>query len=77
MRRLPDALFIIDTKKEHIAINEARRLDIPIVALLDTNSDPDEVQYPIPANDDAIRAFVFCRAKWRTQLTLERRNAPA
>lgn len=56
MRRLPDALFIIDTRKEHIAINEARRLDIPIVALLDTNSNPDEVDYAIPANDDAIRA---------------------
>jgi small subunit ribosomal protein S2 len=56
MRRLPDALFIIDTRKEHIAIHEARRLDIPIVALLDTNSDPDEVDYAIPANDDAIRA---------------------
>lgn len=63
MRRLPDALFIIDTKKEHIAINEARRLDIPIVALLDTNSDPDEVQYPIPANDDAIRAVRLLSSK--------------
>jgi small subunit ribosomal protein S2 len=56
MKRLPDVLFVIDTRKEHIAIHEARRLDIPIVALLDTNSDPDEVDYPIPANDDAIRA---------------------
>jgi len=63
MRRLPEALFIIDTKKEHIAINEARRLDIPIVALLDTNSDPDEVQYPIPANDDAIRAVRLLSSK--------------
>ena len=45
MRRLPDVLFIVDTRKEHIAIHEARRLDIPIVALLDTNSDPDEVDY--------------------------------
>jgi small subunit ribosomal protein S2 len=56
MRRLPEALFVVDTRKEHIAIHEARRLDIPIVALLDTNSDPDEVDYPVPANDDAIRA---------------------
>ena len=56
MRRLPEALFVIDTKKEHIAIHEAERLDIPVVALVDTNSDPDEVTYPVPANDDAIRA---------------------
>jgi small subunit ribosomal protein S2 len=63
MRKLPDALFIIDTRKEHIAIHEAARLDIPIVALLDTNSDPDEVQYPIPANDDAIRAVRLLSAK--------------
>jgi small subunit ribosomal protein S2 len=63
MKRLPDALFIIDTRKEHIAIHEAQRLDIPIVALLDTNSDPDEVDYPIPANDDAIRAVRLLSAK--------------
>jgi small subunit ribosomal protein S2 len=63
MRKLPEALFIIDTRKEHIAIHEAARLDIPIVALLDTNSDPDEVQYPIPANDDAIRAVRLLSAK--------------
>ncbi len=63
MRRLPDALFIVDTKKEHIAIHEARRLDIPVVALLDTNSDPDEVDYPIPANDDAIRAVRLLSGK--------------
>ena len=56
MRRLPNALFIIDTHKERTAVLEARRLEIPIVALADTNSDPDEIDYPIPANDDAIRA---------------------
>ncbi len=56
MRKLPDALFIVDTKKERLAVMEALRLEIPIVALVDTNSDPDEVEYPIPANDDAIRA---------------------
>jgi small subunit ribosomal protein S2 len=56
MRRLPNALFIIDTHKERTAVLEARRLEIPIVALADTNSDPDEMDYPIPANDDAIRA---------------------
>jgi small subunit ribosomal protein S2 len=56
MRRLPNALFIIDTHKERTAVLEARRLEIPIIALADTNSDPDEIDYPIPANDDAIRA---------------------
>jgi small subunit ribosomal protein S2 len=56
MDRLPDALFVIDTKKEHIAVTEARRLHIPIVAIVDTNCDPDEVDYVIPGNDDAIRS---------------------
>ena len=56
MRRLPGALFIIDTRKERTAVLEARRLEIPIIALADTNCDPDEMDYPIPANDDAIRA---------------------
>jgi small subunit ribosomal protein S2 len=63
MRRLPDALFVIDTRKEHIAIHEARRLGIPVVALLDTNSDPDDAVYPIPANDDAIRAVRLLSSK--------------
>jgi small subunit ribosomal protein S2 len=63
MRRLPNALFIIDTRKEHTAVLEARRLDIPVVALADTNCDPDEMDYPIPANDDAIRAVRLLCAK--------------
>ena len=57
MPRLPAALFIVDTKKEHIAVKEARSLGIPIVAIVDTNCDPDEVDYIIPGNDDAIRAI--------------------
>lgn len=57
MRDLPDALFIVDTRKERIAVNEARKLGIPIIAVLDTNCDPDEVDFGIPANDDAIRAI--------------------
>ncbi len=57
MTRLPDALFIIDTVKEAIAIAEAKRVGIPIVAVVDTNSNPDEIDYPVPANDDAIRAI--------------------
>jgi small subunit ribosomal protein S2 len=56
MTRLPAAVWVVDTRKEHIAVTEARKLNIPVVAILDTNCDPDEVDYPIPGNDDAIRA---------------------
>ena len=56
MAKIPSAVWIVDTKKEHLAVSEARKLNIPIVAILDTNCDPDEVDYPIPGNDDAIRA---------------------
>jgi hypothetical protein len=56
MSRVPSAIWVIDTKKEHIAVGEARKLGIPVVAILDTNCDPDEVDYKIPGNDDAIRS---------------------
>lgn len=56
MSKVPSAIWIVDTKKEHIAVGEARKLGIPVVAILDTNCDPDEVDYPIPGNDDAIRS---------------------
>jgi small subunit ribosomal protein S2 len=56
MNKLPTAIFVLDTKKEHIAVTEANKLGIPVVAVVDTNVDPDVVQYPIPGNDDAIRA---------------------
>ena len=56
MHRLPDAIFIVDPKKERIAVLEAKKLNIPIIAVIDTNCDPDEIAYPIPGNDDAIRA---------------------
>ena len=59
MRQLPAALFVIDSKREELAIREANRLHIPVVALLDTNSDPDVVDYGIPANDDAIRSVAL------------------
>ncbi len=59
MARVPSAVWVVDTKKEHIAINEARKLGIPVVAILDTNCDPDEVTYPIPGNDDAIRSVAL------------------
>ena len=57
MKKLPGAMFVVDPRKEHNAIAEARKLHIPIVAIVDTNCDPDEVDYVIPANDDAIRAI--------------------
>ncbi|MBA4602532.1 30S ribosomal protein S2 [Thermoactinomyces mirandus] len=56
MKKLPDAIFVIDPRKERIAVAEARKLNIPIIAIVDTNCDPDEVDYVIPGNDDAIRA---------------------
>ncbi|RFA14926.1 30S ribosomal protein S2 [Subtercola boreus] len=56
LAKTPSALWVVDTKKEHLAIDEARKLGIPVIGILDTNCDPDEVQYPIPGNDDAIRS---------------------
>lgn len=63
MKDLPDAVFIIDPRKERIAVAEARRLGIPIIAIVDTNCDPDEVDYIIPGNDDAIRAVRLFTSK--------------
>jgi small subunit ribosomal protein S2 len=57
MARLPDALFVVDTRKEKIAVDEARKLKIPVIGVVDTNCDPDEVDYVIPGNDDALRAI--------------------
>ena len=59
MAKVPSALWVVDTKKEHIAVSEARKLGIPVIAILDTNCDPDEVTYPIPGNDDAIRSVAL------------------
>jgi small subunit ribosomal protein S2 len=62
MKKLPDMMFVVDVVKEHIAVKEARRLGMKVVAPLDTNCDPDVVDYPIPGNDDAIRSInLFCR----------------
>jgi small subunit ribosomal protein S2 len=77
MRRLPGAIFVIDTRKEHTAVLEARRLEIPVVALADTNTDPDEMDYPIPANDDAIRAVRLLAAKIADAAVEGRRQAEA
>lgn len=63
MKRVPDALFVVDPRKERIAIAEARKLGIPIVSIVDTNCDPDEVDYVIPGNDDAIRAVKLIAGK--------------
>jgi len=59
MTKTPSAVWIVDTKKEHIAVGEARKLNIPVIAVLDTNCDPDEVDFPIPGNDDAIRSVAL------------------
>ena len=63
MSRLPDAVFVIDTKKEKIAVDEARKLKIPVIGVVDTNCDPDEVDYVIPGNDDALRAIKLFASK--------------
>ncbi len=63
--RIPGALFIVDIKKESIAVKEAHRLNIPIFAIVDTNCDPDDVDYLIPANDDAVRAIELIPKLWR------------
>jgi len=63
MNELPDVLFVVDPKKEHLAIAEARKLNIPIIAIIDTNCDPDEIDFPIPANDDAIRSVRYIVSK--------------
>jgi small subunit ribosomal protein S2 len=59
MTNVPAVMFIVDTKKEEIAVAEANRLGIPVVGLIDTNSDPDVIQYPIPGNDDAVKSVKF------------------
>ena len=59
LTKTPSAIWVVDTKKEHLAIDEARKLRIPVIGILDTNCDPDEVQYPIPGNDDAIRSVAL------------------
>ena len=63
MGRLPDAVFIVDTKKEKIAVDEARKLKIPVIGIVDTNCDPDEVDFVIPGNDDALRAIRLFASK--------------
>ena len=66
MNRLPDAIFVVDPRKERIAVAEGRKLGIPIIAIVDTNCDPDEIDYVIPGNDDAIRAVGSCPGRLPT-----------
>jgi len=84
LAKLPDAIFVIDTKKEHIAVTEARKLGLPVVAVVDTNCDPDVIDYVIPGNDDAIRSgSLMCRVladavvEGRFIAEHRRANAPA
>ena len=69
MTQMPGALFIVDPRKEKIAVSEAKKLGIPIVAIVDTNCDPDEIDYVIPANDDAIRAIRLIAATMANAVT--------
>jgi small subunit ribosomal protein S2 len=73
MRELPSALFVVDTKKERIAVQEANRLGIPIIGIVDTNCDPDVIDYPIPGNDDAIRSIRLF-ARMVSDLVMESRH---
>jgi small subunit ribosomal protein S2 len=77
MKKLPGALFIVDPRKEHNAVAEARKLHIPIIAIVDTNCDPDEVDYVIPGNDDAIRAIRLISAAMASAVQEGRQGADA
>ena len=63
MKRLPGVVFVVDTKKEHIAVKEARKMNIPVIAMCDTNADPDIIDFPIPANDDAAKSISLITSK--------------
>ena len=69
MKRLPDAIFIVDPKKERICVQEAHALGIKLIGIADTNCDPDELDYVIPGNDDAIRAVKLILLRWQMQLS--------
>jgi small subunit ribosomal protein S2 len=76
MSRLPGALFVVDSKKERIAVAEANKLAIPVVAIVDTNADPDLINVPIPGNDDAIRAVSLITAAISDVISEARRQTP-
>jgi len=76
MGRLPGAVFVVDARREHIAVREAHRLGIPVVAIADTNADPDRIDYPIPGNDDAIRSVSLISRAIGDVLEITRRDVP-
>lgn len=76
MGRLPGAVFVVDAKREHIAVREAHRLGIPVIAITDTNADPDRIDYPIPGNDDAIRSVSLITKAVADAVEIARREVP-
>lgn len=77
MTRLPGAIFVVDARREGIAVKEAKKLGIPIIAIMDTNADPDVVDYPIPGNDDAIRSVTLIAKAMADTIAVARREVPA
>lgn len=75
MTEIPDVLFVVDIVRDHIAVNEARRLNIPVVGIVDSNADPDKVNYPIPANDDAIKSLEYILGLVKESLTAKPKKA--
>jgi small subunit ribosomal protein S2 len=76
MSRLPGAVFVVDAKREHIAVKEAHRLGIPVIAIADTNADPDLIDFPIPGNDDAIRSVALISRAMADAVAVARREVP-
>ncbi|MDB9777026.1 30S ribosomal protein S2 [Alphaproteobacteria bacterium] len=74
MKNTPDVIFIIDTNKEHIAVLEAKKLGIPIIGIIDTNCDPDHIDYPIPANDDGVKSVQFILDNFAKAIKLPKEN---
>ncbi len=70
MKTIPDVIFIIDTNREHIAVLEAKKLGIPIIGIVDTNCDPDIIDYPIPANDDGVKSVQFILENFKKVLVI-------
>ena len=74
MKNTPDVIFIIDTNKEHIAVLEAKKLGIPIIGIIDTNCDPENIDYPIPANDDGVKSVQFILDNFAKAIKLPKEN---
>ena len=76
MKSTPDVIFIIDTNREHIAVLEAKKLGIPIIGIVDTNCDPDLIDYPIPANDDGVKSVQFILDNFKKVLVSNEDSSP-